>query len=571
MHKTLAIDCEYEAVNPAWAKLRSYSYSWEPGSARFLEWSDKSAAYLQSMLDSLDGDDVLVMHQYGNCDCTILQNHGIRIPFERLHDTLVMLYVLQHPTLSLKGAASDLLGMHMTNLDELTGSGKKAVSVLELPQASLAPYACADADATGRLYSLLRQKLEAEPALWFVYDQIERPCMQALTDMQIHGVMVDWKHLDSIGKDVDQVIQAEREVLLSLVGRDMNLESDKQRMAYVYGELNLPVQTNSKTGHASLDKKAVTRLRMLYPTLKFLEHLPSYDEAVTLRTRYINGLPKKQGPDGWLHPVFNAAGAGTGRMASEQPNYQQMPIRTRLGARIREAFVAPQGKTFVGGDYSQLELRTLALVTRDTKLTGEFIRAHQEGTEFDIHTWVANNAGIPRRAAKILTFGRLFGQGADAAYQEVVFNFQEAGEAPPTRLDFDRMYAKHAQILSALPTHERNTRNAVLNWGYVETYYGRRMRATQPRGPEFRSALSMGPQGTGGDTIKLAIPKVWKLCKQYGCALVGAVHDELCNYVPNEHVEGFSIDLKQTMESVVSWPLPLVSEVKHGRSWAEAH
>lgn len=567
--KVLAIDTEYAKGNTVWTTLRSYSYSWDHGVAHFVEWGDKAAIFLQGMLDSLEPGDKLVMHNQ-IADSVILTVHGIRVPFELLEDTMVMAAVLCEPSIGLKDLAYRHQNMHMTVLEELTGSGKKERSVLDIPADELAPYACADADATRRLYLTLAAKLALEPSLQFVYESIERPLFEPLVDMQITGLCLDLDVLAALGRDVDEVIKTEQEALWSIAGRQLNLSSNTQLQAYVYGDLAYEPISNSKTGRNTLDSKAVTRLRFKkdHP---FLARLPFFKQAVKLKSTYINGLPKLVGPSGRLHPTPKQVGTGTGRMSSEDPNSQNLPIRTKLGARIREAFVAPKGYRFVGADCAALEVRTLALVSREPKLVNAFQEAGRTGVKFDVHRWVEDNAHIPRRGAKILTFGRTFGQGKDAAYTEVVFAFQEANETPPTLAEFEDMYSKHAQILSALPIHERNTRNAILNQGYVETYYGRRMYCTDLRGPAFRSALSMGPQGTGGDTIKLMIPPVWKLCKATGSSLVNAVHDELSCYVPDEAGESFEPAIKTAMESAVSWPIPMLVEVLHGNSWASAH
>lgn len=580
----LAIDTEYEPVNPAWAKLRSYSYSLEDKSARFVEWDQegRARAHLQSLLDSAD---TIVMHNQVS-DSTILSQHGVIIPYSKLHCTLVMAHTLAcFKSISLKSLGYELLGRHWSTFEE-TMDGR---DIMTLPASEFYEYACTDADVTRRLYPILKERLLKE-GLWHIYEDIERPLFQIVVSMQLEGVVVDWDHLKKLGVEYESVAATLREELITASnGQVKNPNSTKQASAFIYGTLGYPKQKN-KEGRVTFDSKAVARLRTI-KSHPFLDKYPLFKQTAKLKSTYTDGLPHLMCPHpgcGRLHPVFKQFGAATGRFSSEWPNFQNLPVRTEQGARIREAFTVPPGALWLGVDASQLELRTLAAITRDPKLTAFFqecaaLYKHERAARLDkgdIHSWVAQLAGIPRRPTKILTYGRMFGQGKRAAYTELCVAALDAGETPPSFATFEVFHRKHAEILSALPRWEAMCRQSILNKGYVETFYGRRVYTSDLQGGGWRSALSQGPQGTAADWIKLTMPRVFALCSEYKYSLFGQVHDELNIVVPPEAltrpghvgtVHAFRHQLKRTMEETVRWQVPVEVEIKVGRTWSQAH
>lgn len=576
--RILAIDSEYEHANTFSTQLGGFSYSWEEGVASFLPWTSAASQVCQRLLDEAE---IVVMHNQV-ADSMVLSRHGINIPYDKLHCTLVMAYVLREEELGLKSLASKYCGMNMVELSEYTGQygTKSFVDILDLPINIVWPYACRDADATRRLYLYLKKKLEAEPKLNFIYESIERPLFPVVVDMQKEGMLVDVERCRTLDGELAEVEKLLAEGMRSIVGRPLSWGHSPAVQEYVYGELGYPVQTG-KEGRPTLDsKQAIPTLRSLggYPTKgeEFLRTLADWRHVRKLRSSYTQTLPLIVDCNNYVHPTFKQAGAGTGRFSCAEPNIQQIPIRASkesqeeghpLGEWVRELFIAPEGYDWVGPDLSGIELRTFAMVARDRVL----IKGYQENPNFDPHQYVEDIIGTPRRANKVLTYGRMFGQGEEAAYQEVAKNFQENHLPPPTREEFKVMRRKHAQLLPSLSTYVDKIKGDLLRQGYVETWLGRRIYFKTARGHDLRSAQSSPPQGTAADLMKIILRNMWEMCKREGAVLIGTVHDETPIYARKEDSKRIGILAKEVMETAVNWPVPIMAEVKIGKNWAEAH
>ena len=574
--KILAVDSEYQMTNPAWAQPRGFSFCWKAGEARFVEWSAKGKELLQALLDEAD---IVIMHSQV-ADSVLFEANGIKVPFEKLECTLTMAHVLaKFESISLKALSYELLGIMQTTMDDLTSNKKIDIMLVPLPE--LIPYACADADCTWQIYPVLKKMLE-ERGLTHIYEEIEKPLFPIVVEMQLTGVKLDLDRLKKLGDDLDKIMSDQEAILLTYVKKigKNGATADVPRFIYKEavlkdGKVGYPRQKNNKTGRDTLDSKAISRLRQIedHP---FLAALTLFRQASKLKSTYVDGLPLQCCPNcGLLHPVFKQAWPKSGRFSSEYPNFQNIPVRTKLGARVRECFVTFKPGLWLGVDASQLELRILAIITKDPKLTRFF-----QNNEGDIHTWVSETAGIPRRATKVLTYGRIFQQSKKAAYTTVVTEYQEAGETPPTFASFEEFYEEHARVLSALPTHEVMVKEAIVTKGYVETYMGRQYWTSDLKGDGWRTACSHGPQGGGADWVKIVMPLVWKLNKEYGVRLFGQVHDELTQWIPPElltypghvgRIHEYRHKLKKTMEEAVDWGVRINCDIKIGRTWSEAH
>lgn len=573
MVSILAIDTEYEHKNTVFAQLGCFSYSLREGHGRCIPWTDEGKKLCQELIDACD---VLVMHNQV-ADSMVLSQHGIKIPYEKLHCTLVMAYVLREEELGLKSLCSKYCGMNMIELEEYTGKhGTKGfVDVLDLPINVVYPYACRDADGTRRLYFILKQKLEQEPQLHFIYEEVERPLFPIVVDMQRVGMRIDLERCASLDVELEGVERLLLSSMRSIVGRPLSWGYSPSLQNYVYGELGYPIQFG-KDGRPTLDSKlAIPKLREIkeHP---FLKNLADWRHVRKLRSSYTQTLPLLADEKGYVHPTFKQAGAGSGRFSCADPNIQQIPIRASkesqeeghpLGEWIRELFIPPDEEDWVGVDLSGVELRTFAMVARDKVL----IEGYRNNPDFDPHQYVNDIIGIPRRAAKVLTYGKMFGQGDEAAYQEIVRNYQENGLEPPTRLEFEGFRKKHLQLLPGLGGYVSRIRSEIISRGYVETWLGRREYFKSAKGHDLRSAQSYPPQGTAADLMKLILPRMWEMCKEMGATLRGTVHDETPITARREISEEVGRRGKEIMESTVDWPVPIKAEVKIGRNWAEAH
>ena len=582
----LAVDTEYERGNPAFSHLAGYSYSWAPGKARYVPLSGLgSGAKLSALQRMMDNTPVLIMHNQA-ADSTILTAHGLTIPYDRLHDTMGMAALLCKENLGLKSLAYTELGIDATELDELTGTGTKQRSVLDISPEELGPYACADADNTGQLYFRFMEEFKRDPLSFLVYEDIERPLFPVVVDMARTGMVVDIRRLPEIEREVQEKwgeVDARIQELPDLphkwqrykrkpdVMLPFNPASPQQVAEYLYRVLKLPPQTG-KTGQLTTDEPALFRLLESGHDHPFVWDLLSWRECHKLVNTYIKGIRDGARDDGHgnlrLYYVLKQFAAKTGRTSFEGL-LQTIPIRSKMGSKLREVFTAPQGMDFLDADYSQVELRTFTLVSKDPQL-----QAYYQDLKADFHAWVVEQTSIPRREAKVVTFGRFFGQSEDATYMGVYAAYREDGEQPPTREEFHKFWLLHLKGVPALGKYHLDIEREVRNKGEVRTWFGRRLVVPRDaRGTLLRTAYSHPIQGTAADVLKKAMPPVWQYIKNIGGQLVAPVHDELCNYVPQWHAfTGIAKgEVKCLMENVVNWPIPLIAEVKTGPDWASTH
>ena len=559
----LAVDTEYSFGNPVWTQLGGYSFSLAPGTATYRPWTDSSREALQLLINSCD---LLIMHNQ-IADSIVLMQNGIHIPFTKLHDTLVMAYVLRKPELGLKPLANSELGMVMTTMEELTGIGKNKLDPLDIPMKELYPYACADADATRRLFFVLMGQLEAIPELLWVYENIERPTFEVNCAMQIHGVNVDWYYLADLQQELEATIIGLKQTMRSIVGRPLSWGHSPSVQAYIYNELGYPVQL-SREGRPTLESKKAIPALIAIDNHPFLTTYRDYKEIVKNKGSYCDKLPK-MAYKGRLHPSFKQFGTASGRYSSADPNLQNIPIRTEVGKRVRAAFIPDSGHVWLGVDYSQIELVMLAAITKDPVLV-EIFQGHNPEIK-DVHAYVTQIGGVPRRVAKELTYGKMNGQSMYGAYENVVKSYTVEGEKPPTWDEFVPMFRKHEQVLTVLPKHIKSVQYKIATQGYISTYFGRRMYGDKIKGEEFRSLLCLPHQGTAADIMKLALPEVYRLCQQYGANLICTVHDEVGISCPPEMVDLLGPLIQAEMENVWEFIVPIKTELKVGNNWEEAH
>ena len=420
----------------------------------------------------------------------------------------------------------------------------------------------------GALRRTLSQRLE-ELGLNKIYDQVDLPLCPVLAEMEEIGVLVDRGALVEFGEMLSDGIDKVQAAIYELAGEEFNINSTQQLGRILFDQLGLPPVKKTKTGY-STNAEVLDKLRGKHP---IIEQILDYRQLTKLKSTYVDGLGKVIGDDGRIHTCFQNTVTATGRLSSAEPNLQNIPIRTPLGAELRKMFVAGPGMALVDADYSQIELRLLAHMAGDEKM----IEAFRSGRDF--HTVTAAQVfGVEpdqvsaemRRSAKAVNFGIVYGISAFSLSQDIGVTVAEA------KAYMDRYFATYPGV-RAYMDHVVEQAKAD---GYVSTLMGRRRWLPELKSSNFntrsfgeRVALNMPIQGTAADIIKLAMLRVRDRLKAEGLQgqLVLQVHDELIVECPEEEQERVCALLKEEMEGVFPLSVPLVAETHAGQSWAESH
>lgn len=448
------------------------------------------------------------------------------------------------------------LGFKKIPISQLLTGGKKDSVMTEASVEDLAAYACEDVIVTWRLYEKLWPHLE-EGSLKRVFYEIEMPLLPVLERMERFGIKLDGPYLEKLGEKLQKDLKQIEADALKIVGRDFNIASPSQLQEILFTELKLPVVgiKKIKSGY-STDADSLAKLKGTHPIIaKILE----YRELAKLLNTYVETLPKQTDKNGRLHTSFLQIGAATGRMASTEPNLQNIPIRTELGNQVRQAFVADKGKVLLGADYSQAELRVLAHLSEDPGLIEAFHNSE------DFHAGVAKQLGVDRRAAKAINFGIIYGLGANALANDLGIKPDEA------RAFIDKYFATFPGVRKFIDAKKRQAADL----GYVETLFGRRRYLPDIHAPNMmlrsaaeRMAVNMPCQGTVADLMKMAMIRVEDGLPA-GATMLLQIHDELLFEVEKEAVEATAQHIKEVMGTVAELKVPLVVDVKSGPNWAE--
>ncbi|MGI6193643.1 MAG: DNA polymerase I, partial [Christensenellales bacterium] len=414
----------------------------------------------------------------------------------------------------------------------------------------------------------VREDMEArltEQGMKELHENIELPLIFVLFDMEREGFALDPTVLKEMGIRFIGEIEALSKEIYALAGEEFNILSPKQLGVILFEKLGLPYSKKTKTGY-STDADTLEYLSTLHPVA---ERVLEYRKLTKLKSTYIDGLLAALGADGRVHTRFNQTVAATGRISSAEPNLQNIPVRTALGREIRKAFVASPGNLLVGGDYSQIELRVLAHMAGD-EIMAEAFRLGQ-----DIHTRTAATVfGVPldqvtgeqRSAAKAVNFGIVYGISDFGLAQNLGISRKQAGEYIRAYLD---KYSKIRDFMQSTVEEARKT-------GYAQTLFGRRRDIPELKSTNFntrsfgeRAAMNAPIQGTAADIIKLAMVAMDKALKEggYAARLVLQIHDELIVDCPKSEVKDVERLLKEVMEGVATLSVPLVADVRSGRSW----
>ncbi|WP_322079553.1 DNA polymerase I [Burkholderia cepacia] len=575
-----AFDTETTSLDPMLARLVGLSFSIEPGKAAYLPVAhrgpdmpeqlplDEVLARLKPWLESADRKKV---GQHLKYDAQVLANYDIELNGIE-HDTLLESYVVEsHRTHDMDSLALRHLGVKTIKYEDVAGKGAKQIGFDEVALAEAAAYAAEDADITLQLHHVLYPQVAREPGLERVYREIEMPVSLVLRKMERTGVLIDDARLHAQSTEIaTRLIELEGQAY-ELAGGEFNLGSPKQIGQIFFEKLQLPVVKKTPSGAPSTDEEVLQKLAEDYPLPKLLlEHRG----LSKLKSTYTDKLPRMVNPStGRVHTNYAQAVAVTGRLASNDPNLQNIPVRTAEGRRIREAFIASPGHRIVSADYSQIELRIMAHISGDASL----LRAFSQGE--DIHRATAAEVfGVTplevnsdqRRIAKVINFGLIYGMSAFGLASNLGITRDAA------KLYIDRYFARYPGVAQYM----EDTRSVAKEKGYVETVFGRRLWLPEINGGNGprrqaaeRAAINAPMQGTAADLIKLSMIAVddWLTRDKLASRMIMQVHDELVLEVPDGELSLVREKLPEMMCGVAKLKVPLVAEVGAGANWEEAH
>ncbi|ACS87720.1 DNA polymerase I [Musicola paradisiaca] len=577
-----AFDTETDSLDTISTTLVGVSFAINAGEAAYLPLGhdyldapeqldrDKVLALLKPVLEDAS---VLKIGQNLKFDKGVMARYGITLRGIAF-DTMLESYVLdsvagRHDMDSL---SERYLNHKTITFEEIAGKGKNQLTFNQIPLEQAAVYAAEDADVTLRLHQVLSEKLNKEPSLFQVFQDIDMPLVPILSRMERQGVLIDTAILAEHSKELTQRL-AELEVRAhELAGEVFNLSSTKQLQAILYEKLQLPVTKKTPKGAPSTNEEVLAELALDYPLPKVILE---YRGLAKLKSTYTDKLPMMINPlTKRVHTSYHQAVTATGRLSSSDPNLQNIPVRNEEGRRIRQAFIAPEGYCIVAADYSQIELRIMAHLSCDAGL----LKAFSDG--LDIHRATAAEVfGLPidkvtaeqRRSAKAINFGLIYGMSAFGLSRQLGIGRNEAQKY--MNLYFERY--------PGVQHYMEQTRQQAAEQGYVATLDGRRLylpdihsRNAISRKAAERAAINAPMQGTAADIIKKAMASIdaWLLSQEEPLInMIMQVHDELVFEVHESVLEGAKAKIKALMESCMQLNVPLQVDVGSGKNWDEAH
>jgi DNA polymerase-1 len=575
-----SVDTETTSLEPMNAEMVGISLSVEPGKGAYIPLAHRYAGVpeqlprelvLERIKPWLENPDKPKLGQNLKYDSHIFENHGLRLR-GIVHDTLLQSYVFEsHKPHDMDTMALRHLGYTTIPFVAVCGKGASQICFDQVDLERATEYAAEDSDITLRLHHAMIGHVECDKGLATIYRNIELPTSVVLQKIERNGVLIDAEKLATQSNELAARIMELEQQAYEMAGGPFNLGSPKQIGEIFFGKLQLPVIKKTATGAPSTDEEVLQKLAEDYPLPKvLLEHRG----LSKLKSTYTDKLPKMVNPKtGRVHTNYAQAVAITGRLASNDPNLQNIPVRTGEGRRIREAFIAPPGSHIVSADYSQIELRIMAHISGDEAM----LRAFAAGE--DIHRATAAEIfnvapdevqSEQRRYAKVINFGLIYGMSA----------FGLAANLGIERGAASNYIERYFQRFAGVKQYMDETRLQAKERGYVETVFGRRLwlpEINSPNGPRRagaeRAAINAPMQGTAADLVKLAMIAVqdWLEKENLATRMVMQVHDELVLEVPDAELEMVKARLPELMAGVAALKVPLVAETGVGLNWEAAH
>ncbi len=573
--RSFAFDTETTGLNPMSAQLVGISLAVEQGRAYYIPVGHTildavtqlpPEQVINRLKPLLEDPKLTKLAHNGKYDMMVLAECGVDI-HGLSFDTMIAAHLLGEKAVGLKALAFSKLGIEMTPIKSLIGTGAKQISMSQVDIKQAADYACADADMTLRLATLFEKELDKQ-GLIKLFNGVEMPLVPVLLLMERNGVAVDTGILQGMSKNLGEQVVVLEGKIYDRVGHEFNINSPQQLGRVLFDELQLPTTRRGKSKY-STEASVLEEFRKDYP---IAGDILEYRQLTKIKSTYIDTLPGLVNPKtGRIHTSFNQTRTTTGRLSSSDPNMQNIPVRGELGGQVRQAFIAPQGSSLMGGDYSQIDLRALAHLSQDESLVKAF--RHDE----DIHAVTAARLfGVEasqitadmRRFAKTVNFGVIYGMSDYGLEQATELSREEAGK-------FIRAYfVKYPGVRKYLD----DTKEQAREQGYVQTLLGRRRYIPdinsanrQVREAAERMAINMPVQGTSADIIKIAMVNLYREMekKKLKSKMLLQVHDELVFEVPDEEMTTLRKLVSDVMSSAVELTVPLKVDTKAGRNWGE--
>ena len=578
--KTIALDTETTGLDYMDAELVGISLSYKAGEAYYipLKHDDNSVnqldmdIVLEELRPLLEGSTKKIVGQNIKFDRNVLAKYGVDISSIK-NDTMMMSYVLDASATrhNLDALSSYYLNYKTSTYEDVAGKGVKQITFDKVPIEAATKYAAEDADITLQLYEELNPKLEAEVTLNKLNDEIEIPLIEVLSDMEQNGAILNSMILNSQSKDLESRIKKLEEKAYQLAGEDFNLGSTKQLREIFFEKLKYRIIKKTPGGQPSTDEKVLAELAEEYELPKvLLEHRT----LSKLKSTYTDKLPNQISQStGKVHTSFHQAVTTTGRLSSSDPNLQNIPIRTEDGRRIRQAFEPSKGNKFISADYSQIELRVMAHMSKDAGL----LQAFQEGE--DVHSKTASEVfdvsikdvtSDLRRNAKAINFGLIYGISAFGLGKQLGISRNLAAE----------YMAMYFEKYPDVKKYMESTKEFASQRGYVETLFGRRLylrdiNATNAirRQASERAAINAPVQGTAADIMKIAMINMHKAIKaeKSKAKLILQVHDELILDTPEDEIDKIAKLITDSMMGAANLDVPLEIDIGIGDNWDQAH
>jgi DNA polymerase-1 len=574
----VCIDTETTSLDAMQAQLVGISLSIEEGEACYIPVAHQTMDLqlgrewvLTQLKPWLENPQCHKLGQNLKYDIHVFLNYGIQMQGIQ-HDTLLQSYVLEsHLSHGMDNMAARHLGVKTIKYEEVCGKGVHQIGFDQVDLKTATEYAAEDADITLRLHRKLWPQIQSQAGLLYIYEKIEMPAMRVLGILERNGIRIDVERLNQQGSEVGKKLLALEKEIHALAGQPFNIQSPKQIAEILFGQLQLPVVKKTPSGAPSTDEEVLQKLAEDFP---LPARILDYRSLAKLMSTYIEKLPRMVNPKtGRVHTNYAQAVAVTGRLASNDPNLQNIPVRTEEGRKIREAFIPAQGYKLVSADYSQIELRIMAHIAQDENLLAAF-RAGK-----DIHQATAAEIfGVPlekvsseqRRYAKVINFGLIYGMSA----------YGLAGNLKIERAAAQKYIATYFERYPGVAQYMEQTRLEARERGYVETVFGRRLWLPEIKGANGprrqgaeRAAINAPMQGTAADLIKLAMVAVqeWLEKEKLKTKILLQVHDELVFEAPPEELELLHAALPSLMGSIAQLKVPLLVSIGVGDNWEEAH
>ena len=575
----VAVDTETTSLDEMRAQIVGISFSVTPGEAGYIPLThDYPGAPGQLPIDEvlvrlkpwLENPARAKLGQNVKYDRHVFANHGIEVQ-GYAHDTMLQSYVLEaHKPHGLASLAERHVGRSGINYEDLCGKGASQIKFNQVEIAKAAEYSCEDSDQTLDVHRVLWPQLQADHKLLFIYE-LEMRSSESLYRIERNGVLIDAPMLAKQSHELGQrLLQLETEAYV-IAGQPFNLGSPKQLAEIFFDKLGMKVVKKTLSGARSTDEEVLEKLAEDYPLpAKLLEHR----SLSKLKGTYTDKLAQLALPrTGRVHTHYAQAVAVTGRLSSNDPNLQNIPVKTAEGRRVREAFVAPAGSLIASADYSQIELRIMAHISGDEALLHAFTAG------LDVHRATASEVfGVAleevsseqRRYAKVINFGLIYGMSSFGLAKNLGIETKAAAAY------IDRYFQRYPGVKNYMD----ETRMLAKSQGYVETVFGRRLylpEINSPNGPRRagaeRAAINAPMQGTAADLIKLSMVKVQEVldAEKRQTKMIMQVHDELVFEVPEAEVEWVRLEIPRLMAGVVELKVPLLAEIGIGGNWEKAH